>query len=192
MRMLIRNRQLLIFIGILFLYGVVCSPVNAFINLYFSELGVNNVIVGWAYALQALSEIPLFIIGNFLCKKFGSRRVIIISMLVMVIRMFLYGLLPVTSLALILGILQGITLSFFLVGVVDYIHKQLPDGRDATAQSLIWGLYFGIGHTVGNVLTGYLKDLIGMIGVMFYFAWLALFVMLLSAIFFASKKKKLV
>jgi MFS family permease len=106
--------------------------------------------------------------------------------------MFSYGLIPVASLSLILGLLQGITLSFFLVGVVDYIHKQLPDGRDATAQSLIWGLYFGIGHTIGNLLTGYLKDIVGMIRVMYYFAWMALFVLILTVIFFSLRKNILI
>lgn len=186
--LLVKNRSLLIFILILFLYGVVCTPVNAFINLYFSELSGNNVTIGWAYTIQSLSEIPFFIIGNVLCRKFGARRVIIISMIVMVIRMFLYGLIPYVSLALILGIFQGITLSFFLVGVVDYIHKQLPDGRDATAQSLIWGLYFGMGHTAGNLLTGFLKDHIGMISVMYYFALIGFAVLIFSIFFFFSRK----
>jgi MFS transporter, PPP family, 3-phenylpropionic acid transporter len=189
LKKLIENRALFIFIGILFIYGVVCSPVNAYINLYFSELGVTNSVIGWAYTIQAGSEIPFFIIGNFLVKRMGSQRVILISMAVMVLRMFIYGFLPLTALALIMGVFQGITLSFFLVGVVDYIHRQLPDGRDATAQSLIWGLYFGIGHTVGNLLTGYLKDTVGMIGVMHYFAWLALLVLLLSGFYFALREK---
>jgi MFS family permease len=182
------NKTLVILIVILFLYGVVCSPVNAFINLYFSELNSSNVNIGWAYAIQSLSEIPFFLVGNLLCKRFGARSVIIVSMIAMVIRMFLYGLIPVVAIALMLGIFQGITLSFFLVGVVDFIHKQLPDGRDATAQSLIWGLYFGIGHTVGNLITGYLKDMVGMIDVMYYFAWIALSVLIFSVVFFYSRK----
>jgi PPP family 3-phenylpropionic acid transporter len=189
LNVLIHNKPLLIFIGILLLYGIVCSPVNAFINLYFSELGVDKSVIGLAYSIQSLSELPFFILGNVLVRKFGAQRVIIIAMIVMVMRMFFYGLVPVISLALIMGVFQGVTLSFFLVGVVDYIHKQLPDGRDATAQSLIWGLYFGIGHTIGNLLTGYLKDLVGMIDVMNYFAWLALLVLIFSGLYFIYSRK---
>jgi PPP family 3-phenylpropionic acid transporter len=188
-KMLIQNKPLLVFIGILFLYGVVCSPVNAYINLYFSELGANNSIIGLAYTIQSVSELPFFIIGNMLVKRFGAQRVILISMVVMVMRMFFYGLVPVTSVALFMGAFQGISLSFFLVGVVDYIHRQLPEGRDATAQSLIWGLYFGIGHTIGNLLTGHFKDSIGMIGVMYYFAWFALLIFILSSLYFFFRRK---
>ena len=109
---------------------------------------------------------------------------IIIAILVMLIRMFSYALVPITSVALIMGAFQGISFSFFLVGVVDFIHKQLPEGRDATAQSLIWGMFFGIGHTVGNLLAGYLKDSIGMIGVMYFFAWITLLVLVFSLFYF--------
>lgn len=185
---LLHNRPLLVFLGILFLYGVVCTPVNAFLNLYFSELGVDNSVIGWAYTIQSLSELPFFIIGNLLVKRFGSRRVILLAMLVMLIRMFSYALVPLPSVALTMGAFQGISFSFFLVGVVDFIHKQLPEGRDATAQSLIWALFFGVGHTVGNILTGYLKDTIGMIGVMYYFAWIAVMVLVFSIFYFYSNR----
>jgi oligosaccharide:H+ symporter len=181
---ILSNRPLFGFIVLLIIYGVVCSPVNAYLNLYFTELGADNSQVGLAYTIQSLSELPFFLIGNFLVKKFGPKRVILLSILVMVFRMFAYGMKPNIILALFIGAFQGISLSFFLVGVVEYIHSQLPHGRDATAQSLIWGLYFGVGHTFGNLITGYLKDLLGMQGVMATFAWGTLLVFLLSASYF--------
>ena len=87
-------------------------------------------------------------------------------MFVMIIRLLAYALIPSIPVALGVCALQGITLSFFLVGAVDYLHSQLPKSRHATAQSLLWGLFFGIGHTVGNLLIGIIKDMKGMVGVM--------------------------
>jgi PPP family 3-phenylpropionic acid transporter len=163
------NRALLIFLIILFLYGMACSPVNAYMNLYFKELGADNSQIGIAYTIQALSELPFFIIGNRLLQHFGSRLVIIFSMTIMVLRMSIYAFIPSIPVALVACALQGMTLSFLLVGVVDYLHSQLPRSRHATAQSLLWGLYFGLGHTLGNLFIGILKDLKGMVGVMFVF-----------------------
>ena len=40
------NPALLFFLAILFLYGIACSPANAYMNLYFSELGADNFIIG--------------------------------------------------------------------------------------------------------------------------------------------------
>jgi len=187
---IVNNRALMIFLIILFLYGIACSPVNAYMNLYFSELGADNSQIGIAYTIQALSELPFFIIGNQLLKRFGSRLVIIISMMIMVVRLFIYAFVPSIPVALGACALQGITLSFLLVGVVDYIHSQLPRSRHATAQSLLWVLYFGLGHTLGNLFIGILKDMNGMVGVMFSFALLTCAILLITSVDFAIQFNK--
>ena len=102
----------------------------------------------------------------------------------MVVRMFLYGFIPSVPLGLALGVLQGTTLSFFLVGVVDYIHRLLPKGKYALAQSIIWGVYIGFGQTVGNVVIGFMKDLVGMVTVMWVFGILAFVVLIATSIYF--------
>ncbi len=185
-----KNHSLMIFLIILFLYGIACSPVNAYINLYFTELQAGNFIIGTAFAIQSVSELPFFIIGTFLLKRFGAQRMILLSMVFMIVRLFLYGMVPDITIALLTGALQGITLSFFLVGAVDYIHKQLPDGRNATAQSLLWGLYFGLGHTVGNLTIGILKDYVGMVGVMKYFNVFVLGIFLFTLFYFNWQKNR--
>jgi PPP family 3-phenylpropionic acid transporter len=183
-RELARNKALLFFLFILFIYGVACSPVNAYMNLYFTELGADNYTIGLAYAIQALSEIPFFLVGNYLLKHMGTRWVIILSMIVMVLRLFVYALFPSIPMAIFMGALQGITLSFFLVGVVDFLHRQLPAGRHATAQSILWGLYFGLGHTAGNLVIGILKDKNGMVGIMHIFAFFTLAILTTTALDF--------
>jgi MFS transporter, PPP family, 3-phenylpropionic acid transporter len=189
-RLILKDYHLLFFVIILSIYGIACSPVNAYINLYFKELGAKNDAIGLAYAIQAFSEVPFFFIGGRLVKKFGAKRVILISMAVMVIRLFIYGITSNIAIALTLGVLQGITLSFFLVGAVDFMHKLLPAGRHATAQSFIWGLYFGVGHTIGNLSIGVLKDLKGMAGVMNIFGYIAVAVLLITFLYFYLSRFK--
>jgi PPP family 3-phenylpropionic acid transporter len=188
-RELTKNKALFFFIFILFVYGIACSPVNAYINLYFDELGADNYTIGLAYAIQAITETPFFLIGNYLLKRLGSRKIIVLSMFVMVIRLFMYALIPNITIGLLMGALQGITLSFFLVGVVDFLHKQLPAGRHATAQSILWALYFGLGNMVGNLVIGILKDSTGMVGVMHIFAFFTLSILLLTTVDFAVISK---
>lgn len=181
---LYRNKQLFVFICILLLYGIASSPITSFLNLYFTELNANNKIIGYAYAIQAFSEVPFFIIGERLMRHIGSKRIIIISLAVMVVRMLLYGFIPSVPLGLSLGILQGITLSFLLVGAVSYIHELLPEGKYAMCQSIIWGVYFGIGLSTGSVVMGYLKDLAGMTTVMWTFGIFAFLSMVLMGLHF--------
>lgn len=187
---ILKNKPLLFFFGIIILYGFTCSPVNSYYNLYFVDLGSGNDVIGIAYAVMAFSEVPLFIVGNRLAKRFGAQSVIVIAMIIMLIRFIIYGFFPNVYLALAVGALQGISLAFFLVGAVEFIPKLMPQGRHATAQSFIWGGYIGIGQMVGNLIIGFLLDNTGMIGIMKIYIWVAIACIFFTVIYFRNQKIK--
>jgi len=189
LKAIIQNKWILIFSFILILYGISSSPISSFLNLYFVELNANNNFIGYAYAVQALSEVPFFFIGNKIFKKFGISNTLIISISIMFIRLFFYSITNNVYIGICLGILQGITLSFFLIPVIEFINKLLPDGYHATAQTIIWGCYFGIGNTFGNLLTGIIKDVKGLHTVMFYASILTFFVLMFTILYFYRHKK---
>jgi len=186
---LLQNKPLVFFISILTLYGIVCAPVFSYLNLYFKELNTPNSIVGLAYGITAFSELPFFLIGNKLLKKMGAKKIMLLAMLSMVIRFLIYGLYPNVELALAAGLLQGVSLAFFLVGAVDYIIKLMPADQIATSQSLIWGSYLGIGQTLGNLLIGFLIDGFGMVGVMKIFIFVAIGCILATLLYFKRQKE---
>lgn len=181
---LLKNKPLFLFVGILTLYGITCSPVNSYLNLYFTSLGAGNDIVGYAYALMAVSEIPLFLVANRLLKKWGTPQVILLAITAMLIRFIFYGLFPNIYTGLAVGLLQGISLSFFLVGAVDYMQKLLPEGRDAMAQTFIAGAYIGIGQTAGSLIISMLINSQGMVGVMRIFGAVATACLLATLVYF--------
>ncbi len=189
---LLKNKPLLIFICILTFYGIACSPVNSYLNLYFKELNASNSTIGMAYAIQAFSELPFFIIGNRLLVKLGAKKVISISIIAMVVRMVLYGFIPNPHVALFVCLIQGISFSFFLVGAVEYLYQLVPPGRHATAQSIIWSTFFGVGQTIGNFIIGFFKDAIGLVHVMQLFSLITLICYILTGIYFIKVKRKLV
>ncbi|MGQ1785249.1 MULTISPECIES: MFS transporter [unclassified Saccharicrinis] len=180
----IDNKPLLFFIIILTFYGIVCSPMFYYLNLYFTELKASNTVVGLAYAIMAISEIPLFLLGNKLLKKFGIKSIMILAMSSIVVRYFVLGYLPNVQLALAIGLLQGVSFAFFLVAAVRIIEKLMPEGQHATAQSIIWGTYIGIGQTIGNLAIGFLLDSTGMIGVMKISVYASLGCVLAAIVYF--------
>ncbi len=190
-KQVLRNKPLIYFLSIISLYGIVCSPINTYLNLYFKELNGDNSTVGLAYAIMAFSELPLFLIGNHLLKKMGAKTVIYIAMITMAGRYFIYGSNPDIYVALAVGLLQGISFAFFLVGAVDYIGRLVPASQLATGQSLIWGSYAGIGQTVGNLVIGFLMDITSLVGVMKLSAWAALACFALTILYFKRYKPSL-
>ncbi len=185
---LLKNKPLLLFILVISLYGIVCSPVFTYLNLYFTELKPDNNIVGLAYAIMAFSELPLFIIGNRLLKKFGSRTILLMAMCSMALRYLLYGSFPDVIVALSTGLLQGVSLAFFLVGTVDYMKQLIPPEQHATGQSIIWGSYTGLGQTIGNLLIALIIDSYGMVKVMQIWIGIAMSCVLLTIIYFRVYK----
>ncbi len=179
-----RNGKLLLFLLIIMLYGVAISPLHQFINLYYRDLGAESSFIGWVFFIQATFEVPAFIIGARYLKRVRAERMIMLAMTVSCARMVLYGFITNPLMALGVSIFHGITIAFFLMGVVEYVQARTPDHLRTTGQALIWAFHFGAGVTLGNLMLGYLRDTTGMLKAMHIHAVLALVVILGAGLFF--------
>lgn len=186
---LMRQPSVAGFLVLLFVFGICTAPLNMFINLYFKEIGAPRHLIGLAFSVQSVSEIPLFFFGAWAVKRYGGRSILLLSMLVTLVRLLCYGYFPDPQIALWLGLGQGISLAFFLVAVIDYMHQNIPQQWRATGQALIWAIYIGAGFSAGNFITGFLYDYMGMTGIMRVMSLVAALVSLLTVLFFYRQKK---
>ena len=180
----IKNRVLLIFLVITLLYGISISPLYQFLNLYYKDIGASTSFIGWVFFIQALFELPAFLIGARLLKRKRPEAVILFAMAVSFFRMVLYGLIKDPRVAISLSIFHGITIAFYLIGVVEYVQARTPHHLRTTGQALIWAFHYGAGVTLGNLLLGYLRDHVGMLKAMHVHAGFAFFVLLWAVVFF--------
>ncbi len=118
-----KNRKLLIFLVIIFLYGIAVSPLHQFINLYYKDIGSGSSFIGLVFFLQAGFEIPSFLLGVRLVRKMKPERIILFSMLISAMRMVLYGFISIPEIAVYLSLFHGVTIAFFLIGVVEYVQR---------------------------------------------------------------------
>ncbi len=98
--------------------------------------------------------------------------------------MVLYGLIHDPQVAILLSVFHGITIAFFLIGVVEYVQSRTPDHLRTTGQALFWAFHSGAGVTLGNLLLGYLRDHVGMLRAMHIHAGIAFLVLMGAALFF--------
>lgn len=183
-----RNSRMLFFLILIFFLGVAIAPVMQFINLYYFDIGASASFIGWVFFLQAIPEIPAYLIGTRIVKRIGAEKMILLSMAVTLLRLVFYGLISVPQVAIIFSIFHCITIAFFLLGVVEYIQARTPDHLQNTGQALIWAFHYGAGVSVGNIILGYLRDEVGMQNAMHLHAILALLVFVLTALLFRSGK----
>jgi predicted MFS family arabinose efflux permease len=184
-----RNYRMLFFLLLIFLLGIAVAPLMQFINLYYYDIGASASFIGWVFFVQAIPEIPAYIIGTRLVKRIGAERMILLSMGISMLRLVFYGLITVPEIALVFSILHCITVAFFLLGVVEYVQILTPDHLQSTGQALIWAFHYGAGLGVGYVFMGYLRDATGMLRAMHIHALLALLVLVLTAVLFKSSQK---
>jgi len=184
-----QNRVVISFFFLMLFYGISISPLHQFINLYYIEIGASNKLIGTAFAIQAGFEIPFFLFGIKLVKRTSPEFVILLAMLVSILRMVLYGFIDIPEIAMVIGILHGFTISFFLVGAVQYVQSHTPPELSTTGQSMIWAFHFGAGLTFGYLLVGYLKDLVGMQKTMHIQAVFGTLILIATLLFFRRSGK---
>ena len=179
-----RNTRLLMFLLIIFFFGIASAPLMQFINLYYRDIGAGESLIGWVFFVQAIPEIPAFILGSKLTRRIGAARMILLAMGVTMLRMFLYGFIVDPLLAMVFSVFHCVTIAFFLLGVVEYVQDRTPGHLRTTGQALIWAFYYGAGVAAGNISLGWLRDTAGMNGAMLAHAAMALVILLVSWLFF--------
>jgi PPP family 3-phenylpropionic acid transporter len=131
---------------------------NAAINQYFSiqllALGASGDLVGFAWAIGALVEIPIMWAYPSLVARIGAERLLLMGAAAFVVR----GLALAVSSDPVLGtltmVLHGIGFALMLVGGVTYVSSHAPTGAAATAQGVHAAVAFSLTLIVGPSLAG--------------------------------------
>jgi PPP family 3-phenylpropionic acid transporter len=154
---LLRNRRLLLFLGMVTLLQIGAASIFSFYAVYMNKLGASRQLIGFAFTLQGLSELPLYLTAAQIIRRIGSSRTVILAFLVFATRAFLYSVISVPLFAMMVEMLHGLS----LVAAVDLVNREVPSQWRATGQSLFWAAYFGAGSILGNTWAGFLYDRIG-------------------------------
>ena len=158
---LLRNRRLLLFLGLVTLLQIGAASIFSFYAVYMNKLGASRQLIGFAFTLQGLSELPLYLTAAQIIRRIGPSRTVILAFLVFATRAFLYSVISVPLFAMMVELLHGLSFSLFLVAAVDLVNREVPSQWRATGQSLFWAAYFGAGSILGNTWAGFLYDRIG-------------------------------
>lgn len=161
LRLLARQRRYMSFLvmNILFGFGAACF-VN-FIGLRLLELGGNEAQVGQAFALNALTEIPIMFVGARLMARFSLVQMMIAGMIGIGASYVLGGLAATPSLIMVVMVAIGFSGGAFWMAVVAYANESAPPGLRATGQSLMGAAQGGLGWALGSITGGLMWDNFG-------------------------------
>lgn len=158
---LLKNRQLVIFLSLVFLLHMATASIWSFLAIYLDIIHTSRTLMGIAFMMEGLSEIPLYLLAGKISRRWGLKITLVISFFLYSLRMSLYSFIRTPALAIAVQGLHGPGFALFLVSSVEYVNRQTPRDFRTTGQSLFWAVFFGLASIVGNNLAGIIFDRAG-------------------------------
>jgi MFS transporter, PPP family, 3-phenylpropionic acid transporter len=140
------------------------AAINSFFSIRLVEIGASESLVGIAWALGAVVEIPVMAFFPALAARIGLERLLLIGGLLFVVRAIAVAVLRDPVLVTLTMTLHGAAFALMLVGGVSYVSHHAPPGAAATAQGLLSAMTFGLAVILGPGLGGLLAPRLGLPG----------------------------
>lgn len=132
----------------------------SFYSIYLEMNGYSSTLIGQLWALGVVAEVLVFLIMHRLLQYFGSRLVLIVSLLLAALRWLMIGLFPQQmELLVVAQILHAATFGTFHAAAIHLIHHYFVGRHQGRGQALYASLSFGAGGAAGSLASGYLWGL---------------------------------
>jgi len=161
LRQLIRNKNFVILLSTIFMANTSATTFLSFLSLYMSNLGGSDTIIGWAFSIAAITEVPCMIYLGALSDKIGRKPMIIAALFVYPLRLFLYTVVSHPYLILPIQLLHGLTFGVLYVASVAFVSDIASESR-GTALGLYNTASYG-GSAAGSAIAGVISDGHGLI-----------------------------
>jgi PPP family 3-phenylpropionic acid transporter len=159
--MLLKNRRWIIFLASAFLGGIGAFSVAAYLSPYLAELGADGRQIGFAFLIATVTELPVFLFGNLLVRRFTSHGLFVIALVLLGVRSVLLGVMNNLFLAIAIQGLGGAIFPAMWSAGVAYADENAPVGLKSSAQGLFGAMTFGFGSAVSGFFGGVLLESIG-------------------------------
>ena len=164
------QRHMAVFFIFCILMGSALQITNGYANTFLSSFSANpdladTFAVRNSNALLSLSQISetlCFLLVPFCMKRFGIKKVLLMSMTAWILRFGLFGVgspdMPGVLLFILSCILYGIAFDFFNIAGSLYVEQNVDMGIRASAQGLFMMMSNGVGATLGMIGAGAVMD----------------------------------
>ncbi|XP_028404503.1 major facilitator superfamily domain-containing protein 6-like [Dendronephthya gigantea] len=134
-----------------------------FINWYLEDLGASKFMMGLATTIRSMAVIVGFFLSGVLINRLGELPSVFWSLVAFAVIFFGYSNLVNPWLVIPLEILQGFVYALSWATCIVYLSAVTPDDGAATMQSILQGIYWGLGTGIGAILGGVLINQYGII-----------------------------
>ncbi len=159
-RVVLSHRPILYFLAAALVGFIAMSMQSPFISIYLRNQGASSNEVGYLWSCQTLLEVPAMVLFPLLARRYGTERLIVIGMAIIVGRQIANAAFTSPDLLVGFSLLQGLGYGLLLVGSAAYVSREAPQGTAATAQGLLYATVSSLAAIIGAGLGGELAGIL--------------------------------
>lgn len=154
-RAVVRRPEVAALLAACLLMAVTHGPYYTFYSIYLVDHDYDKSTVGWLWALGVLCEIGIFLVIPRIFARVTPRRLILASFALAVLRFLLIAW-GVESPWIVWGAqtLHAFTFGTYHAAAVALIHQHFRGRHQARGQALYTSLSYGVGGTLGGLVSG--------------------------------------
>jgi PPP family 3-phenylpropionic acid transporter len=158
----LRRPEVVALLVMAFLVQASHGPYYTFFTIYLEDVGYSKRVIGPLWALGVIAEIGVFLVMHRLLPRFGSRRLLLITLVLTTLRWLLIAHLPENlPVMLFAQTLHAASFGIYHAVSIHLIHRFFPGRLQGRGQALYSSLSFGLGGAAGNLTAGYLWEGLG-------------------------------
>ena len=166
----IKQPKVLAFLAVCFLMLCSHGPYYTFYTIYLEEQGYSSHMIGVLWAVGVIAEVIIFLIMHRLLPVFGTRKLLIVTLLLTTLRWLLIGFFVNDLTMLFLAqLIHAFSFGVFHSVGISLVHEYFTGSHQGRGQALYSSTSYGAGVAVGSLVSGLVWDQWGA-GVLFVFA----------------------
>lgn len=166
------------------------APFYTFFSIYLEGYGYDKTHIGWLWAVGAIFEIGVFLIGFKLLRHFRLKHLLVFTFFVAALRWVLVSKYPEYEwVVLLTQIGHAITYGLFHSVMVQVIFRFFRGKFQIRGQALYGSITYGLGGAVGSFASGYIVASKGS-EALFWYSGLMMACVTLFAVFFLKLPKR--
>ena len=138
------------------------GPYYAFFSIYLEDYGYSRATIGLLWSLGVVAEVAVFFWMNRLLPSFGAKFLLAIAMLLTVLRWWLVaGFVLYLPILLFAQVLHAASFGLFHASAIHLVDQYFPGTIQGRGQALYSSISFGLGGSLGSLISGYTWNSIG-------------------------------
>ena len=161
-RVLLQRREVIAFFASTFLMIAAHSSLYVFYSLYLAQIGYSKTVIGLMWSLGVVAEIVFFFYQTPIFRRFGVRKLMIVSLLIAVLRFLMIGFCAQSLFWLLVAqVLHAATFGVHHSASVATLQRWFSGPLQARGQALFISISYGLGGTAGGLVLSVFWDRFG-------------------------------